>query len=219
MLAELEKKLSYTFQRKEILEEALTHPSFKAVSKDNFSYQRLEFLGDKVLGLIIGKYLFKHFKGENEGNISKRHAFLVCGKSLALVAKNIDLGKFIKLSQNQEIDGGRESENILENTMEALIGAIFLDSGLEQTEIFVLNIFKDLFQTVETFISQDSKSTLQEWFQKKYKKTPEYIQAEKFGNVFKVSLSIENQTFEGAGKTIKEAEKNAASKALEVLKK
>ena len=215
----LEQKLGYSFKRKELLEEALTHPSFKAVSKDNFSYQRLEFLGDKVLGLIIGKYLFKHFKGENEGNISKRHAFLVCGKTLALVAKNLDLGNFIKLSQNQEIDGGRESENILENTMEALIGAIFLDGGLEETEAFVLNIFKDLFQTVETFTSQDSKSTLQEWFQKKYKKTPEYIPSEKVGSLFKVSLFIENQTFEGEGRTIKEAEKNAASKALAVLKK
>ena len=215
----LEQKLGYSFKRKELLEEALTHPSFKAVSKDNFSYQRLEFLGDKVLGLIIGKYLFKHFKGENEGNISKRHAFLVCGKTLALVAKNLDLGNFIKLSQNQEIDGGRESENILENTMEALIGAIFLDGGLEETEAFVLNIFKDLFQTVETFTSQDSKSTLQEWFQKKYKKTPEYIPSEKVGSLFKVSLFIEKQTFEGEGRTIKEAEKNAASKALAVLKK
>lgn len=211
----LEEAILFSFKDKNLLIEALTHPSLKRIAKNDFSYERLEFLGDKALGLIIGEYLFKTFKEENEGQISKRHASLICGKSLAKIAGKIDLGNFIKFATNQELEGGKESENILENAMEALIGAIFLDAGIEVAKKVVLNLFKELLEQIEfEEPEQDSKSKLQEWFQKKYKQTPTYNLIEKNGNLFKVSVIIEQKEFFGEAGTIKMAEKLAATNFL-----
>ena len=202
-----------------LLELAFTHRSFAYESASKETNERLEFLGDSVLGLIVTEELYKRYPDLDESRLSPLRSGVVNMRALADIARTLELGQYIRLGKGEEVTNGRDKNSLLADALEALIGAIFLDGGLEQTEAFVLNIFKDLFQTVETFTSQDSKSTLQEWFQKKYKKTPEYIPSEKVGSLFKVSLFLENQTFEGEGRTIKEAEKNAASKALAVLKK
>ena len=214
-MIELEEKLHYIFHDKNLLKEALTHPSVKRLSRSNLSYERLEFLGDKVLGLIIADALVNQFKGENEGELSKRHASLVCKHSLAFVANSLNLGKFVILSKGQIMDGGRDNENILENTMEAIIGAIFLDGGIEKAKNFVLKHFEHLLiNTNYLNPPQDPKSAFQEWFQRKYKKLPEYELISSFNNEFVVKLALEGFEFQAKAKSIKEAQKNVANQAL-----
>ena len=213
------KALGVNFQNKKLLEEALTHPSVKRISKTNFSYQRLEFLGDKVLSLVIANFLISRFANEAEGELSKRHAFLVARPSLVLVAKSLNLGEYLIISENQVADGGRNNENILENTLEALIGAIFLDAGFFEAEKFIIKFFAPLLNNFDAKAPQDAKSAFQEWFQKKHKKLPEYITIGGSGDVgFEVLLKYEKHEFKGHGKTIKEAEKSAALNALKMLK-
>ena len=216
IFSELENKINYKFKNLALLEEALTHPSVKRFSKTNFSYQRLEFLGDKALGLVIANYLIENFKEEDEGRISKMQSALVCKTSLVLIAKTIELGKFIIIAKNQEKDGGRESDNILENTMEALIGAIFLDSNLENTTKFIISFFSPLLLNINHKPQQDPKSALQEWFQKRYKTLPVY-EFETLEKTFIAKLTIKGRQFVGEGVTKKEAEKIAAQNALNVF--
>ena len=214
-MIELEEKLNYIFHNKNLLKEALTHPSVKRLSRSNFSYERLEFLGDKVLGLVIAEALVEQFKAENEGELSKRHASLVCKNSLVSVANGLNLGKFLILSKGQIMDGGRDNENILENTMEALIGAVFLDGGMEKAKHFILKHFEHLLINANySNPPQDPKSAFQEWFQKKYKKLPEYELVSSFNNEFVVKLKLEGLEFEAKAKSIKEAQKNVAHQAL-----
>ena len=210
----LESIIKYSFKAKELLEEALTHPSVKRVTKTNFSYQRLEFLGDKALGLVIANELLKAFPNEDEGQISRRHNTIVAKHYLSNIAKKLELGSFLILSKNQEADGGRESENILENALEALIGAIFLDGSLSEVQKFV-NQFFDIKINLEA--PKDSKSALQEWFQKKYKKLPEYSLKQSENGFFVAKLTILNEDFFGEGRSIKEAEKECAKNALQKL--
>jgi ribonuclease-3 len=212
----LQTKIGYTFKNAELLEEALTHPSIKRMTKTNFSYQRLEFLGDKALGLAIANELIKTFPDEDEGKLSRRHNAIVAKQYLSSVAKKIELGSFLILSKNQEVDGGRNSENILENALEALIGAIFLDGGLVEVQKFVRQFFE---MTVNLEAPKDSKSALQEWFQKKYKKLPEYSCEQSTQGVFMAKITVLNQDFFGEGKSIKDAEKECAKNALQFLVK
>lgn len=218
MFSEIESKISYSFKDKKLLEEALTHPSVKRFTKNNFSYQRFEFLGDKVLSFVIAERLFLQFKDDDEGKISKKHASLVCGDSCALVAKKLDLGKFIILSENQETDGGRENVNILENALEAVIGAIYLDGSMADAKSFVLSSFQCLFEDMNDLKAKDPKSTLQEWFQKKYKDLPKYTLVNESQDGFEAEVIIENIAFRGKGRSIKLAEKMAAEKALKTIK-
>jgi ribonuclease III len=215
---EFEKLIGYKFKNKLLLQEALTHPSVKKLAKNNFSYQRLEFLGDKVLGLIIAEDLINRFKNENEGQLSQRLASVVCKNSLALIAQKIQLGDFIIFGKSQIFDGGKENYNILENTMEALIGAIFLDSNLNNAKIFILKHFNFLLKNINSAPPiKDSKSEFQEWFQKKYKSLPEYNLINQSNFLFEVELKFNNLTFNGKAKSIKEAQKLAAYSALKHL--
>ncbi len=210
----LESSLGYSFQNPQLLEEALTHPSVKRFSKTKFSYQRLELLGDKALGLIITKKLLEIYPSEEEGNLSKILNTIVAKANLCAIAKKLELGKFIILTP--EMEEGRESENILENVLEALSGAIFLDGGLKEAESFVEKFF-DL--KISLTPEQDSKSSLQEWFQKKYKKTPVYNAKKQEDGSFEVALELQGKTFFGKGKSIKNAEKECAKNCLNFIKK
>lgn len=221
--AKLENSLGYIFKDRSMLLEAFTHPSVKKRQKSNVSYQRLEFFGDKVLGLIIAEHLFEMFPNETEGEISKRHAHLVCGEVCAQIASQNDLGSYLILSDSQEKDHGRTNDKILENVLESLIGAMYFDAGLAVTKKIVLKLFKDTID-VAKYIPQDSKSKLQEWVQKKYQMTPIYDVSERLvgdGNkLFEVSVTIAGLDFiqNGMGKTRKSAEKAAALKMIEFLK-
>lgn len=214
MPSKLEEKINYTFKNPKFLKEALTHPSFKRISKTNESYQRLEFLGDKVLSLIISDLLLEKYPNENEGGISKRLASIVRGKSLFEIAMQIELGDFIILTKNQAVDGGRKSENILENVLEAIIGAVYKDGGIEKAQNVICLLFKEALQNISKTPPQDPKSAFQEYFQKKYKILPEYKTSLIEGGMFRSILIFGNKEITATAKSIKEAEKLVAEIAL-----
>lgn len=220
---EFYKIISYNFRDENLLKMALTHPSLNNKNSQNFNYERLEFLGDKVLSLVIGKYLMDKFPSENEGNLSKRHASLVAGATLAQIATKIDLPKMLILSFGEQKIGGNQNKNNLENALEALIGAIYLDANFEEAKKFILNFWQDFFDK-NILPPQDCISELQELIQAKSKKLPQYFTEKKGGldhqPIFISRLEIEglNQKFCAEGNSKKEAQKNVAQIALDFLK-
>lgn len=214
MFDELEKKLNYTFKDKKLLEEALTHPSM-SYNKKHFNYEKLEFLGDSILSMVIIEYLFKKHTNETEGELSKRKAFLVSKDVLYQIAKNIELGKFIIMTAGQEQCGGRSNINNLENVVEAIIGAMYLDANLEVVKNFILNTWVK-FDEEKIKAPKDPKSELQEIIQKKFKVLPEYklLRTETIDDnrqVFYMLLSVpEYGCIESSGYNIKQVEKELA---------
>jgi ribonuclease-3 len=183
----------------------------------------LEFLGDKVLSLVIGEYLMKKFPNENEGNLSKRHASLVSGATLAQIATKINLPKMLILSFGEKKIGGNNNKNNLENALEALIGAIYLDANFSEAQKFILNFWQDFFDK-NILPPQDCISELQELIQAKSKKLPRYFTEKKGGldhqPIFVSTIDIEGlkQKFCAEGSSKKEAQKNVAQIALDFLK-
>lgn len=215
--------INYIFKQESILETALTHPSLNAKGSRNTNYERLEFLGDKVLSLVIAEYLMQKFPLESEGNLSKRHAQLVSGSTLANIASKIKLSSILKLSHGEKKIGGEGNKNNLENALEALIGAIYLDSDFIKAKEFVLNFWQDSFNQNLILIS-DPISELQEIIQGKFKKLPQYTTQKNGGldhqPIFLSTLEIEGveQKFKAEGSSKKEAQKNVAKIALEFIK-
>ncbi|MFT7087069.1 MAG: ribonuclease-3 [Rickettsiales bacterium] len=213
------KKISYHFNNPELLEEALTHPSFSKKDKAN-NYQRLEFLGDTILALVIAETLIAKYPKANEGELSKRRAYLVCGEVLSKVASQIGVGEVIKLSDGEETIGGRSNKRNLENSLEAIIGAIYLDSNLEECQKFILRNWKNIIdQSEET--PRDSVSLLQEIIQSKSKKLPIYNIEKVGGNshqpIFEAIVNFDDRQYRASGSSKKEAQKNVATIAVENL--
>jgi ribonuclease-3 len=209
--------ISYNFKDLEILKEALTHPSLSKELKNN--YQRLEFLGDKILSFTISNFLFHKYKNENEGDLSKRNALLVSGETLAEIALEIGLDKFLLLSEGEKKLGGNVNKRNLENSLEALIGAIYIDGNLQEAQNFILN-FWDKFLSENKNVPKDPISNLQEIIQEKTKNLPIY-EIRKIGGLdhepeFLAKLFIEelNINFEAKGNSKKEAQKEVAKLAL-----
>ena len=221
---EFYKIISYNFRDENLLKMALTHPSLNTKHSQNFNYERLEFLGDKVLSLVIGEYLMNKFPDENEGNLSKRHAGLVAGSTLAQIATKIDLPQMLMLSFGEQKIGGNLNKNNLENALEALIGAIYLDANFIEAKKFILNFWQDFFDK-NILPPQDCISKLQEIIQAKSKKLPKYFTEKKGGldhqPIFISRLEIEglNQEFYAEGNSKKEAQKNVAQIALDFIEK
>ncbi len=215
-------KISYNFNNPRLLEEALTHPSL--ITEKKFNYQRLEFLGDKVLSLIISDFLMKKHPKENEGALSKRQASLVSGEMLSKIALEISLNNFIRLSPGEEKLGGRNNKRNLENALEALVGAIYLDSNFENATKFVLHFWHDFLQE-NIDPPKDPISELQELVQLKTKLLPIYETFKSSGlqhePIFTTKLKIPNEDleFESSGKSKKESQKDAAKLALEYFLK
>lgn len=213
MTTSIEKKLNYTFKDKELLQEALTHSS----CKKKISYERLEFLGDRVLGLCIARLLFENFAEENEGALAKRHAALVQRETLAMIANEISLGSSITLSHGEEETGGRKKEAILADVMESLFGAIYLDSSFDQAEKIIATLFND-FITHHKEPPQDPKTKLQEIVQAQGKELPIYDVTSQTGPshapVFEITVSVEGYPSQKANATSKRA---AEKKAAELL--
>ncbi|MBL6665230.1 MAG: ribonuclease III [Rickettsiales bacterium] len=212
--------IKYHFQNKMLLEQALTHPSISKLEAKKENYERLEFLGDKVLGLIISEFLVKKFKYEKEGDLSKRQASLVSGTTLSKIAKEIKLDEFLQMSKGETRCGGKDNKNNLENCLEALIGAIYLDSNLDNTKQFITTFWQHYLQD-SAKPPKDPITKLQEIVQGKTKKLPTY-DTKKIGGtdhepIFTsiVTLPETNQTFEAQGNSKKEAQKNASKLALE----
>ena len=216
----IENVLSISFKDKELIKQALTHPS---LSRKGSDYERMEFLGDHVLGLVIAEELYHRFKDENEGQMTKRLAGLICGETLVKVAKKLMLGDHIRMAQSEESAGGRVNKANLENAMEAVIGAIFLDQGMEVAKRFIISIWRDL---IDNMLEppKDAKSSLQEWAQGRGLPLPEYevvsTEGAMHAPVFKVKVTVKDEKpFKGEGLSKRAAEQQAAAKLLEHLSK
>ena len=216
ILKELEIIIDYNFKNSNLLKQSLIHKSFNNIDNN----EKLEFLGDRVLGLIISKKLLEIFPEEKEGIIDKKYANLVNKKTCSLIAKKINIKKFMILGDSHK-SLQRSADKIMSDGLESLIGAIFLDNGLKYAEIFVLKFWKEyLKNSVLTLI--DAKTKLQEFSLKKYKELPKYTFYKKSGPqhspIFKTDVQIPNSNKTiGTGTSKKNAQQNAASKLLHVL--
>ncbi len=222
-IEKFENIIGYTFRDKNLLIQAFTHSSFVNEQKINKKpdYERLEFLGDAVLEMISSAYLFRTYPDKKEGEMSKMRAALVCEGALAFDAEKLNLKSYIQLGKGEEATGGREKESIIADIMEAVIGALFLDGGIEQSKRFIDTYV--LTNTEAASMFGDSKSILQEIVQGQSLGDIRYeICGEKgpeHDKIFEVRVYIGEKNFgEGAGKTKKAAEQKAAYEALLVLK-
>lgn len=217
----LEKTLGYKFKNKKLVIEALTHKSYKQ-SYDN---ERLEFLGDAVLDLVVGEYLFAKFTKFDEGKLSKIRASLVNENGFCKLAKYIGLGDYILLSNAEENNGGREKSSLLSNAFEAVMGAIYLEAGLEVVRDIVIDlILKNHKEISLDFLFKDYKTTLQELTQARFGITPEYRIIASRGpdhkKEFEVAVFIENKEYARAmGKSKKIAQQESAKLAIKLLEK
>ena len=219
----LEDKIGYRFQDISLLQQAMTHSSFTNEQKINKAkhYERLEFLGDAVLELVSSEFLFRENTNMQEGQLTKMRASMVCEPSLAFCAKDLELGKFLRLGKGEESTGGRNRDSIISDAMEALIGAIYLDGGMEQAKRFINRfILSDLENKV---LFYDSKSNLQELIQGTLKKEFHYELLEESGpehdKTFVVEVHMEQECLgKGLGRTKKAAEQQAAYQALLLLR-
>lgn len=220
---DLQKKLNYKFKDEYMLKVALTHRSLKGeISEREFlDNERLEFLGDSFLNAIISEYLFVNNETMSEGELSKKRALVVCEKSLSKEARNIDLGKFVRLGRGEDNAGGRDKDSILSDTIEAVIGAIVLDGGFDQAKKVVLDILgKTIEDACTGQLILDYKSCLQEAVQKVKDMKISYEVAKEEGpdhdKIFFVDLILnKTKVASGVGRTKKEAEQNAAMIAFE----
>ena len=219
-LLKLEKAIGYTFNDPKLLRQALSHRSI-----DGDNNERLEFLGDSVLGLVITNYLYCNLKSIDEGELSKLRSNIVCGKTLATVASNLNLGSYLFLGVGEKKSGGHLRESILGDALEALIGAIFLDANLNQAEDCIIEWFKS---SIEKALLKDSnkdaKTSLQEWLQKRGHSLPVYKLVASHGDPHSKTFTIEctleqfKLTASDCGLSRKAAEQLVASKLLSSLK-
>ena len=215
-LKELENFLKYNFKNIRLLESALTHKSFNT-NKNN---EKLEFLGDRVLGLIIAKILLDKYPDEKEGIIDKKFANLVNKRTCVNIAKKLNLRKFLYLGASHK-NLERSADKIVADCLEAIVGAVYLDGGLKQSEKFILNLWKKfILDSVITLI--DPKTKLQEYSLKKYKKLPKYTFFKKTGPqhkpIFKTEVEIPlSKKIIGEGTSKKNAQQNAAAKLIKIL--
>lgn len=222
---ELYKKLDYTYEDESLLNQALTHSSYvnDYGMKKTDSNERLEFLGDAVLGATVANRLYSKYPDMNEGALTKLRAKIVCEQSLSDVAKSLNLGDYLNLSKGEISDNGREKPSILSDAMEAVIGSMYLDGGHEAVAKFIVRILGPTLKAAEegTYMV-DSKSKLQKILQKKGSVTIEYIVREEIGvphdKIFVIDVNCDGVRLgTGRGKNKKAAEMAAAKNAMSNL--
>ena len=218
-LETLEERIGYRFRDKALIKQALTHSSFTNEQKiyRAKNYERLEFLGDAVLELVSSEFLFKEQPEVPEGELTKQRASIVCEPSLAFCARDLELGEFILLGRGEEGTGGRNRDSIISDVMEAVIGAIYLDGGMEPARKFIYHFILSDLEDKQLFY--DSKSNLQELIQGKLKKELDYELLDESGpehnKIFRVAVHMGEEVLgEGQGRTKKAAEQQAAYRAL-----
>ena len=222
-LEEFQGNIRYYFNDKELLIEALSHSSYaNEKRKGRNSNERLEFLGDSVLSIVVSQYLFEHFTHLPEGELTKIRASLVCEKSLYEFAKQIDLGEHILLGKGEENTGGRERVSILADAFEAVIAAVFLDGGLEAAKRHILKFIPKDIDDRKPVSFSDHKTILQEIIQKNPEEKVEYKLVGQSGpdhnKAFKVQVRLNSNVIgTGIGRSKKEAEQMAAKEALELM--
>lgn len=218
-LEELEGIIGYSFKNKELLKLAMTHSSYANEHNNSKleNNERLEFLGDAVLELTVSSFLYNEYKNVNEGELTKTRASMVCEPTLFLCAQDINLSDFILLGKGEEATGGRKRPSIVSDAMEALIGAIYLDSGIESAKTFITKYILNDVEDKKLFY--DSKTILQEITQGRHMGDICYELISEEGpdhnKIFNVALRIGNKVVEkGSGKTKKAAEQEAAYKTI-----
>ena len=218
--SQLEKRLDYTFENKQLIIEALTHKSYKKP----YNNERLEFLGDAVLDLIVGEYLFAKFPSSNEGILSKIRASLVNESGFTLLARELDLGGYIYLSMAEENNNGRDKPSLLSNAFEAIIGAVYLEAGLNTAKDISIKLLEECHPKIDLkSLSKDYKTALQELTQATHGVTPLYEMLGSSGpdhkKEFEIAIILDEKTIASAkGKSKKDAQQKAAQIALEKLK-
>ena len=216
----LEKRLNYTFDNKQLIIEALTHKSHKKP----YNNERLEFLGDAVLDLIVGEYLFSKFPNSDEGILSKIRASLVNESGFTLLARELKLGEHIYLSLAEENNNGRDKPSLLSNAFEAVIGAVYLEAGLEVAKKMSIKLLEECHPKIDLqSLSKDYKTALQELTQATHGVTPSYEVLGSSGpdhkKEFEIAIVLHDKTLAKAkGKSKKEAQQKAAKIALKALK-
>jgi len=215
----LSKTIGYDFSELSLLERALTHRS-----KNKNNYERLEFLGDSILSFVVSDWLYRSFDDLGEGKLSRMRASVVCKESLAEVARRLDLSGFLILGEGEMKSGGFNRDSILSDAMEGIIGAIYIDGGLEESKAFILRFFqKQLEKLQPEVVYKDSKSQLQEVLQKRGLDLPSYTVVETSGEqhqqLFRVQCEIKalEKVFYSEGANRKEAEQKAAAQAVEEI--
>ncbi|BAK56408.1 ribonuclease III [Candidatus Arthromitus sp. SFB-mouse-Japan] len=221
-IEKFQEKIGVKFRNIEILDLALTHSSYaneRGLSEYN---ERLEFLGDSVLQLCITEYLYKNCKDNNEGDLTRKRASIVCEASLYKVGERWNLGEFIKLSKGEKLSGGKTRISTIADAVEAVIAAVYLDSGYDFVQKFILKFFSDILKTGAIVNYLDHKTRLQEYIQSKTTDKIKYNLIKEEGpphdKIFYVQVIIGDKNYEsGTGKSKKEAEQNAAQKTLKLF--
>ena len=222
MMHELEERIHYQFKNQQLLHEALSHSSYANEGKKKRSNERLEFLGDSVLSIIVAQHLFTHYTHLPEGELTKLRASLVCEKSLHAFALQFGLNEFLLLGKGEEVTGGRERPSIIADAFEALLAAIYLDGGMKQAEKFVLHFIPEHLSIKQAKGLSDYKTTLQEVIQQNREEKVEYVLVGESGPDHDKTFSVEvhlnsNIIGKGSGKSKKQAEQLAAKEALELM--
>lgn len=221
MYTDIENIIGYRFKNKDFLQEALTHKSFAGECRNVKHNERLEFLGDSILGAVVADYIYNQCPHVEEGVLSKIKSNLVSRRNLYVWGKQMDLGRFMLLSHGEICTGGRERDSIISNAVEAVLGAVYLDGGYPAAESVILPWVKTQALTQD---AQDYKSILQEFLQKRGPQTPVYEVVQTVGpehdKVFTVQVSLSGRVLgSGKGHNKKSAEQAAAQNALAQLKK
>jgi ribonuclease-3 len=215
-IKDLQKIIKYFFKNNSLLKKSLTHKSFDNENNN----EKLEFLGDRVLGLVISQKLLEKFPNEKEGIIDKKFSNLVNKKTCLLIAKKLNLKKFLILGASHK-NLERSEEKIISDCLEAIVGAIYIDGGLKASQKFILN-FWEVYLDKSIITLVDSKTQLQEYSLKKFKELPKYTFHKKIGPqhkpLFKTEVQIPNsKKIFGTGTSKKNAQQNAAAKLLKTL--
>jgi len=220
-ISEFYECLGYEFQNENLITEALTHKSYTR----EYNNERLEFLGDAVLDLVVGEYLFEEFKNSEEGTLSKLRAALVNESSFAKLANEIRLGEFIYISPAEEHNNGRVKPSILSNAFEAVMGAMYLEAGLDKVREITLKLILKVYKEIDPDkLLKDYKTTLQEITQAHFGCTPDYVLLSSSGpdhkKEFEIGVVINEKLYSKAkGHSKKVAQQNAAKVAIKELKK
>lgn len=221
----LEERLSYSFRNRALLETALTHSSYANENRASgiVCNERLEFLGDSVLGVTVADFLYRHFPDMPEGRMTRLRAELVCEQSLHRVALELHLGDYLRLGKGEEHNGGRGRASILSDAVEAVIAAMYLDAGMETAAEFIHRCLLDDVRAIETPTFTDYKTSLQELVQRHSGQVLSYELVGEEGpdhaKTFRVQVCLNGEPLgRGTGRTKKEAEQTAAANALEALR-
>lgn len=222
LLYSFEEIIGYKFKNKKLIRQALTHSSYANEKKNNLikDNERLEYLGDAVLELVTSYHLYENYPELLEGELTKIRASIVCEPTLSYCCKEIQLGKFLLLGKGEEISGGRERSSVLSDAIEAVIGAIYLDGGLEEARTFIQKVILKDIENKKLFY--DSKTVLQEMIQSKSQEPLEYVLIEEKGpdhnKEFIVEVHFKGKLLgTGKGRSKKNAEQEAAYKAIKLI--